>query len=66
VDLSDPLDLDLTARIKRERERGYLGFTVYASDVVCTLVEIGGDVLATPGRWWCYNGLREVKASSPV
>jgi hypothetical protein len=65
VDLSDPLDLDLMARIKRERG-GYLGFTVDTGDMVCALVEIGSDVLVTPGRRRCYNGLREVKASSPV
>jgi hypothetical protein len=48
------------------RERGYLGFTVDASDMVCALVEIGSDILVTPSRRRCYDGLREVKTSSPV
>jgi hypothetical protein len=39
---------------------------VDAGDMICALVEIGDDVLVTPGRRRCYDGDRDNEASSPV
>jgi hypothetical protein len=37
-----------------------------AGDVICALVEIGGDVLATPGQRRCNDRDWDNEASSPV